>query len=138
MCSITQSLSIHCITLQKVMVTVYIAGYDYKIPFLAQSVTQMKDNEPFLYKNMFPPELKHPTLAVIGLVQAIGAIMPLSEIQCRWYASIMTGTTPGGHFLKKNWGMGDYNFLKYNEDYIFHLERLCFVSTVFESIQNHY
>lgn len=40
---------------------------------------------------MFPPHLSHPTIAIIGLVQAVGAVMPISEMQCRWFAKIMKG-----------------------------------------------
>lgn len=44
-----------------------------------------------LYKYVFPPALAHPTLAIIGLVQPLGSLMPIAEIQCRWVALILTG-----------------------------------------------
>lgn len=42
---------------------------------------------------MFPPELERPTLAVIGLVQPLGAIMPISEMQARWATRVFKGNT---------------------------------------------
>jgi hypothetical protein len=44
-----------------------------------------------LYKYVFPPDLPHPTLAVIGLVQPLGSLMPISEMQCRWVSRVLTG-----------------------------------------------
>ena len=44
-----------------------------------------------LYKYVFPPTNKHPTLISIGLIQPWGAIMPLSELQCRWAARSLSG-----------------------------------------------
>lgn len=37
-----------------------------------------------LYKFVWPPHLTHPTLAVIGLIQPVGAINPIAELQARW------------------------------------------------------
>lgn len=42
-----------------------------------------------LYKYVFP--LKYPSLAVIGLIQPIGSILPISEMQCRWAAAVFSG-----------------------------------------------
>ena len=44
-----------------------------------------------LYKYVFPPHISHATLAVIGLVQAIGAVMPISELQSRWFVNLLIG-----------------------------------------------
>ncbi|KAH9525455.1 Cyclopentanone 1,2-monooxygenase (CPMO), partial [Bulinus truncatus] len=49
------------------------------------------NNRTTLYKYMFPPHLPHPTLSAIGLVQAIGAVMPIAEVQSRWFTSLVTG-----------------------------------------------
>jgi len=48
------------------------------------------NNELRLYKNVFSPAAPL-TLAVIGLVQPIGAIMTLAEIQARWVVQIFKG-----------------------------------------------
>jgi len=71
---------------------VFATGYNYKIPFLDESIVKIENNEVPLYKLMFPPNLKHPSLAVIGLVQAIGAVVPISEMQCRWYTRVLKGS----------------------------------------------
>ena len=44
----------------------------------------MENNTVRLYKSVFPPDMMHPTLAVIGLVQPLGSLFPISEMQCRW------------------------------------------------------
>ena len=66
-------------------------GYDYRFPFLAESVLSVEDNKVDLYKHVFPPKLKHPTLGFIGLVQAIGSVIPISEMQARWSTRVFTG-----------------------------------------------
>ena len=50
-----------------------------------------ENNELRLYKNVFSPTAPL-TLAVIGLVQPIGAIMTLAEMQSRWVAQVFKGT----------------------------------------------
>lgn len=78
-------------TTEQIDAVVFATGYEYKIHFLDNSVTKIEDNRTCLYKYMFPPHLEHPTLGIVGMVQAIGAIMPISEIQCRWYTRLITG-----------------------------------------------
>ena len=58
-------------------------GYIFGFPFLDPSIVEVRDNKVELYKYMFPPDLDHHTLAVIGCIQPDGAIMPISEMQCR-------------------------------------------------------
>jgi dimethylaniline monooxygenase (N-oxide forming) len=66
-------------------------GYHYKIPLLDDSLLQHSDdNKLKLYKQVFLPQLSHPSLAVIGALQPNGAIFPLFEMQARWYALLMT------------------------------------------------
>lgn len=78
-------------TTEQIDAVVFATGYEYKIHFLDDSITKIDDNRTCLYKYMFPPHLEHPTLGIVGMVQAIGAIMPISEIQCRWYTRLITG-----------------------------------------------
>lgn len=78
-------------TTEQIDAVVFATGYEYKIHFLDDSITKIEDNRTCLYKYMFPPHLEHPTLGIVGMVQAIGAIMPISEIQCRWYTRLITG-----------------------------------------------
>ncbi|KAK3084537.1 hypothetical protein FSP39_014909 [Pinctada imbricata] len=66
-------------------------GYTYTIPFVDDSVLRIKENETSLYKYVFPPHHTHPTFGVVGLVQAIGAVMPIAEMQCRWFTRLQKG-----------------------------------------------
>ena len=77
--------------LQEIDAVVFATGYEYKIGIVDESVTRIQDNKTTLYKYMFPPHLSHPSLAIVGLVQAVGAVMPISEMQCRWFSNIMKG-----------------------------------------------
>ena len=58
-------------------------GYRFGFPFIDKSVVDVKENRLPFYKYMFPPDLQHPTLAIIGCIQPLGAVMPISELQCR-------------------------------------------------------
>ncbi|RXM95373.1 Dimethylaniline monooxygenase [N-oxide-forming] 5 [Acipenser ruthenus] len=68
----------------RIDVVVFATGYTFSFPFLDDSVLAVADNQVSLYKYVFPPALERPTLAVIGLIQPLGAIMPISELQARW------------------------------------------------------
>ncbi|ROL55564.1 Dimethylaniline monooxygenase [N-oxide-forming] 5 [Anabarilius grahami] len=63
---------------------VFATGYTFSFPFLSSHVIPVSKNKVSLYKYMYPPALERPTLAMIGLVQPLGAIMPISEMQARW------------------------------------------------------
>lgn len=78
-------------SLEEVDVIIMATGYDYRLDFVDRKVVSVVDNRVHLYKYMIPPELAHPTLAIIGLVQAIGAVMPISEIQSRWFVNLLQG-----------------------------------------------
>ncbi|KAH7952697.1 hypothetical protein HPB49_000425 [Dermacentor silvarum] len=64
-------------------------GYQIKFPFLPKDVVSVVDNHVHLYKYVFPPQLKHPSLAIIGLIQPLGAIFPAAEMQSRWVADML-------------------------------------------------
>ncbi|XP_077987008.1 flavin-containing monooxygenase 5-like [Glandiceps talaboti] len=66
-------------------------GYIFGFPFLDESVVKVTNNEVSVYKYVFPPSLKHGTLAIIGLIQPLGAINPISEMQCRWATRVFKG-----------------------------------------------
>lgn len=70
---------------------VFATGYSFSFPFLASDVLSVSGNKVSLYKHVFPPGLQRPTLAVIGLVQPLGAIMPISEMQARWATRVFQG-----------------------------------------------
>ncbi|RWS19573.1 dimethylaniline monooxygenase [N-oxide-forming] 5-like protein [Leptotrombidium deliense] len=67
-------------------------GYEVYFPFLDKDLVWAQDNEIELYKCMFVPKLKHAhTLCIIGLIQAFGPAIPISEIQVRWFCELMLG-----------------------------------------------
>uniref|UniRef100_A0A3B3SAZ2 Flavin-containing monooxygenase n=1 Tax=Paramormyrops kingsleyae TaxID=1676925 RepID=A0A3B3SAZ2_9TELE len=70
---------------------VFATGYTFSFPFLPSSVISVSENKTLLYKYVFPPTLERPTLAIIGLVQPLGAIMPISEMQARWATRVFKG-----------------------------------------------
>ena len=59
-------------------------GYKFGFPFIDKEVLEVRENCVELFKYVFPPDLEHPTLAVVGCIQPVGAIMPISEMHCRW------------------------------------------------------
>ncbi|XP_006861750.1 PREDICTED: dimethylaniline monooxygenase [N-oxide-forming] 5 [Chrysochloris asiatica] len=69
---------------------IFATGYSFSFPFLDDSVKVVK-NKISLYKKVFPPNLEKPTLAIIGLIQVLGAIMPVSELQGRWATQVFKG-----------------------------------------------
>ncbi|XP_067273299.1 flavin-containing monooxygenase 5-like [Pseudorasbora parva] len=70
---------------------VFATGYTFSFPFLSSHVIPVSKNKVSLYKYMYPPALERPTLAVIGLIQPLGAIMPISEMQARWATRVFKG-----------------------------------------------
>ena len=85
-------------TREDIDAVVFATGYSFSFPFLEGCVKAVENQIP-LYKFMFPPDLEKPTLAFIGLVQPLGAIMPISELQCRWATRVFKGKrgSLGGH-----------------------------------------
>lgn len=73
---------------------IFCTGYKIGFRFIDQSILPLSDNKVDLYKYVFPPNLTKPTLAVIGCVQPLGAIFPLSELQGRWATRVFGGKTP--------------------------------------------
>uniref|UniRef100_A0A671V279 Flavin-containing monooxygenase n=1 Tax=Sparus aurata TaxID=8175 RepID=A0A671V279_SPAAU len=76
---------------EDVDLVVFATGYRFSFPFLASQVVSVSENKASLYKYVFPPELDRPTLAIIGLVQPLGSIMPVSELQARWATRVFKG-----------------------------------------------
>jgi hypothetical protein len=76
-------------TRASVDVVVYCTGYRISFPFFDEDLVSAPDNRISLYKRVFHPSL--PNLAFIGLVQPLGAIMPIAEEQGRLVADKLTG-----------------------------------------------
>ena len=73
---------------ENIDVVVYATGYVFGFPFIDHPDLEVKDNRASLYKYAFPPDISPSTLAVIGYFQPLGAINPISELQCRWATRI--------------------------------------------------
>uniref|UniRef100_A0A0N4WUI4 Flavin-containing monooxygenase n=1 Tax=Haemonchus placei TaxID=6290 RepID=A0A0N4WUI4_HAEPC len=71
-------------------VLILCTGYTFGFPYLDKTIINIeKDHEVPLYKFVFPP--KNPNIAVIGSIQPIGSIAPISEIQARWVTQVFVG-----------------------------------------------
>jgi dimethylaniline monooxygenase (N-oxide forming) len=70
-------------------VVVYCTGYKVTFPFLDETVVRADDNRIDLYRRVVPPG--RPGLYFIGLVQPLGAVMPLAEAQAHWVADLVRG-----------------------------------------------
>ncbi|XP_075689439.1 dimethylaniline monooxygenase [N-oxide-forming] 2-like isoform X2 [Rhinoderma darwinii] len=70
---------------------IFATGYSISFPFLDDSIVSVHDNNVTLYKNVFSPHHQKPTLAFIGLVQPLGSLLPVSELQARWATRIFKG-----------------------------------------------
>ncbi|NWZ21990.1 FMO5 monooxygenase, partial [Asarcornis scutulata] len=77
-------------TREDIDAVVFATGYSFSFPFLEECV-KVVENQASLYKFMFPVDLEKPTLAFIGFIQPLGAIMPISELQCRWATRVFKG-----------------------------------------------
>lgn len=60
------------------------SGYDYGYPFIDKDVVDVQENVLDFYLYEFLPDLEKQTMAFIGCIQPIGAIMPIAELQCRY------------------------------------------------------
>lgn len=81
--------------MENVDVVIFATGYSFSFPFLEESVIKVENNQAPLYKHVFPPQLEKPTLAVIGLIQPLGPIMPTAELQARWATRVFKGKRMG-------------------------------------------
>lgn len=68
---------------------IWATGYKISFPFLERSTLDPDDNEVGLYRYVVHPD--RPGLYFIGLIQPLGAIMPLAEVQSQWIANVLAG-----------------------------------------------
>lgn len=69
---------------------VWATGYRIAFPFLDPSlIGDTEDNRIPLFRRVVPPELHN--LYFVGLLQPLGAIMPLAEAQSEWIADVLEG-----------------------------------------------
>ncbi|CAN5155994.1 NAD(P)-binding domain-containing protein [soil metagenome] len=71
-------------------VVVYATGYRITFPFFDEELVSAQDNQISLFNRVFHPDMAD--LAFIGLVQPLGAIMPIAEEQGRLVADHLAGT----------------------------------------------
>ena len=76
-------------SVEQIDAIVYCTGYQITFPFLPENVMRVEQNRVSLYKRVVDPA--HPGLFFIGLLQPLGAIMPLAEAQSEWVADLLAG-----------------------------------------------
>jgi dimethylaniline monooxygenase (N-oxide forming) len=70
-------------------VVVYCTGYKITFPFFDEGFLAAPDNHIELFQRVFPPDISG--LYFIGLLQPLGAIMPLAEAQGAWVGDHLRG-----------------------------------------------
>jgi dimethylaniline monooxygenase (N-oxide forming) len=70
-------------------VVVYCTGYKITFPFFDEDFVSAPDNRIELFRRVFHPDV--PNLFFIGLLQPLGAIMPLAEAQGAWVGDYLLG-----------------------------------------------
>jgi dimethylaniline monooxygenase (N-oxide forming) len=70
-------------------VVVYCTGYKISFPFFDEDFISAPDNHIELFRRVFHPEI--PNVFFVGLLQPLGAIMPLAEAQSTWVGDYLLG-----------------------------------------------
>ena len=70
-------------------VVVYCTGYKITFPFFDPDFLSAPENHIELFRRVFHPDI--PNLFFIGLLQPLGAIMPLAEAQGAWVGDYLLG-----------------------------------------------
>jgi hypothetical protein len=70
-------------------VVVYCTGYKITFPFFDEDLISAPDNHIELFRRVFHPDI--PNVFFIGLLQPLGAIMPLAEAQGAWVGDYLLG-----------------------------------------------
>jgi len=76
-------------TREQIDMIVYCTGYRITFPFFDEEVISTQDNQVDLYRRAV--SIQHPGLFFVGLIQPLGAIMPLAEAQCEWISELISG-----------------------------------------------
>jgi dimethylaniline monooxygenase (N-oxide forming) len=81
-------------------IVVYCTGYKVTFPFFDEDFLAAPDNVLPLYRRVFEPSIAG--LAFIGLLQPIGAIMPVAEAQSAWVCDHLAGryALPPEHVMR--------------------------------------
>lgn len=70
-------------------VVIYATGYNITFTFFQENFISAKDNKINLYHHVIHPEQEG--LYFVGLIQPLGALMPLAEVQGKWIAGLING-----------------------------------------------
>ncbi|NXG46263.1 FMO1 monooxygenase, partial [Psilopogon haemacephalus] len=81
----------NCPKEEPIDIVVFCTGYNASFPFLEEEIIKVENKHASLYKYVFPTHLQKPTLAVIGLIKTLGAMMPVMEMQARWVTRVFKG-----------------------------------------------
>jgi hypothetical protein len=74
---------------EEIDLALWCTGYKISFPFFEPDLISAPDNRIPLYRRVVSPD--HPGLYFIGLLQPLGAIMPLAEAQSEWIADVLEG-----------------------------------------------
>jgi dimethylaniline monooxygenase (N-oxide forming) len=70
-------------------VVVYCTGYKVTFPFFDAGLIAAPDNDLPLFRRVFHPDIDN--VFFVGLLQPLGAIMPIAETQSEWVADYLAG-----------------------------------------------
>jgi dimethylaniline monooxygenase (N-oxide forming) len=73
----------------KADVVVYCTGYKVTFPFFDEGFLSAPDNDLPLFRRTFHPDI--PNVFFVGLLQPLGAIMPIAEAQGEWVSDYLSG-----------------------------------------------
>jgi dimethylaniline monooxygenase (N-oxide forming) len=74
---------------EEIDLVVYCTGYKISFPFFDEKLVSARNNQLSLYRRVV--SVDHPGLYFVGLIQPLGAIMPLAEAQSEWVADLLGG-----------------------------------------------
>jgi len=97
---------------EEIDLVVYCTGYRITFPFFDPDLLEAPDNRIPLFRRVVHPDLRG--LYFIGLVQPLGAIMPLAEAQSEWVADLLKGRAglPDPQRMKRVIGREDARMAK--------------------------
>ncbi|MGH2509187.1 MAG: flavin-containing monooxygenase [Ktedonobacteraceae bacterium] len=81
---------------------IYSTGYKVTFPFLKPEIVTVNNNDLPLFQRVLHPQYRD--LFFIGLLQPLGAIMPLAEVQSIWISKCLLGeyTPPTAQEMEQN------------------------------------
>ncbi len=89
-------------TREQIDCIIYSTGYKVTFPFLKPEIVTVNNNDLPLFQRVFHPQYRD--LFFIGLLQPLGAIMPIAEIQSAWISKYLLGeyTPPAPQEMMRN------------------------------------